>query len=134
MNDISTQIEGMDSREHVLARQCLQRRYVWEVDAITQDIINKLEMEVLTVPSIASYLSNLLMTHPRSKSEERAAETLMVSAGRTEDVSNALDVLDKWPTEEVVDPALCQLAYYAMGQDVINALEKHQVHVKPIGE
>lgn len=114
---------------HVTARRILSDRYIWEIEAITQDVINKMEMEVLTPPSIASYLSNLLMSHPRVKLDELAAETLMFSSGRTEDVTEAINILDDWPKEEVVNPALRQLAYYAMGHDIIVALLKQGVHI-----
>ncbi len=135
MNDMRTsdppplQKEQKETREHVLARLALARRYQWELGAITQDILSKLDMEVLTAASIPSYLSNLLMSHPRVKLDERAAETLMFSSGRTEDVSEAINMLDDWPKEEVVNPALRQLAYYAMGHDIIIALIKQGVHI-----
>ena len=121
--------EPKETREHILARHALKRRYEWELEAIAQDIMSKLEMEVLTVPSIGSYLSNLLMSHPRTKLDERAAETLMFSSGRTEDVTGAENLLDSWPVEEVVSPALRQLAYLGMGRDIIITLAKQGVRI-----
>ena len=128
MNDTRLS-EPPNEREHVLARKALARRYVWEVEAITQDIINKMEMEVLNVDSIASYLANLLQSHPRTQVEDRAAETIMVSQSRYA-MKRALTVT------KVLEPPsneewLPLEAYYAMGQDVLTALETQQIHVKP---
>lgn len=127
MND-SAEVQ---KKEHVLAREVLKRRYDWELEAIAQDIINKLEMEVLTFPSIGSYLSNLLMSHPRTNSRDRAAETLMVSPGKKPSESGSLSILDPWkrPADEEEHPSLQQLAYWNMADDIINALARQGVHI-----
>lgn len=104
------------------AREKLKKRYRWEIEAITQDIMNKLEMEVLTIESIASYLANLLMTHPRTKADERACETLMMSPCRSVSSSGGDYTGDMKPWEDA--PGFHSMAYYAMGEDVLVALRE----------
>jgi hypothetical protein len=113
------------------ARITLRRRYAWEVGAVTQDIMNKVEMGVLNISSISSYLSNLLMSHPRTKVPERSSETLMCSDFReafpTGEEPRAFTLsygcLDAWNLTEST-PSLRMMAYYAMGADVFESLLK----------
>lgn len=115
---------------HVLARQTLAKRYAWEIDALVGDIVNKVEMEILTdTASIRSYVSNLLRSHPRVKEEGRAAETLMCSENRgaqAEDKYNVHVFLESLGSDH--PGGMREDAYYAMGADLLMVLTtKHHM-------
>ena len=113
--------------EVVKARDVLGKRYDWEVKALAQDIVNKIEMEILNDPtSIRSYISNLLQSHPRVKDVGRSAETLMVSKWREAgedrgDIKEWLEAIDGNYHE------LQMMAYIAMGTDLYEILHTHGV-------
>ena len=112
--------------EHVKARQVLGVRYKWEIEALAQDVVNKLEMGILLSHGIVgSYLSNLIKTHPRTKSRSLAAETIMASGDSIwEPAGNELGIEDFPGTE---DNGIQEQAYYTMVADILTELERKGV-------
>jgi len=97
------------------ARAVLRKRYEWEVKALTQDVLNKVEMEILgDAASVHSYISNLLQSHPRVKNRLRSAETLM--AGGCAGIS------PRWLEVATFDNELQQMAYKALAMSVYDEL------------
>jgi hypothetical protein len=95
------------------ARKVLADRYGWEIDAIAQDVLNKGEMAILTTrEAIIEYLSNLLVSHPRTRESDLAAETLLASHNRS--LQTAPTLLLAWEGEQ----GLQERAYCVMGVDI----------------
>lgn len=110
--------------EHTAARLVLTQRYKWELEAITQDIINKLEMEIINTAGISSYLSNLLKSHPRTRSVSLACETLSVALQHDAATDVAVELVEEWEGDD-----LCGRAYYRMSQDVFNELAGRGIRI-----
>jgi hypothetical protein len=129
MTDLSNEVADMTKEpEWEAARRVLRKRYEWEIDAIAQDIYNKLDMGILKMATIKSYLSNLLQSHPRVRELSLAAETHMVSRfgspNRDDEVPSYLDY------ENVEkSPWMLYTAYCVMGVDVAAKLKDMGVNL-----
>lgn len=98
----------------VAAVATLDDRYFWEVDAISEDIVNKVHMGILTSrKAISAYLADLLKMHPRVKTPRMALVTLISSK---QDLSAGPRYLDCQGAPEFSQ--YCIDAYVAMTMDV----------------
>ena len=104
------------------ARQSYVARYAWEVSACARDIMDKIEMGVLTAERVPDYLSNLLCAHPRVLDEDRAAETVWVSPQRP--VTGDLPAKLAQPPVAATSGMLRVYAFACMAHDVVRELEQ----------
>jgi hypothetical protein len=102
-------LDYMNAEHLERCRYSLKSRYKWEIQAIAEDVANKLQMGILINGiEVKQYLKELILSHPRIKALELSYETMMCHDRHGE------------PHGDIVEQVLG-----AMTHDVLEVLKAH---------